>query len=133
VNSDFSWSVAVAFDGDAKDVAGKRIVSHAFGPLDYEDGFFVTQELVEVDGVGGAGAFDETVEIDVVELQTAAIRVYECEGGTGDVFFRHAERRTDSFYKECLAGAEWTTQQKNLTAFKPRAELVTVVERLLGR
>ena len=79
MNSDFSWSVAVAFDGDAKDVAGKRIVSHAFGPLDYEDGFFVTQELVEVDGVGGAGAFVQTVEIDVIELQTSRVRIYQRE------------------------------------------------------
>ena len=120
--------VAVAFYGDAPDVGRKGVVSHAFGPLDHEDRFFVTQQFIEVNGVRGAGAFVEAVEIDVVELQAAGVRVYECEGGTGDVFFRDAQRRTDSFHEDRLAGAEWTTEQQNLTAFKPRAESVPVVE-----
>ena len=81
----------------------------------------------------GAGAFVETIKIDVVELQTSGVRVYESEGRTGDIFFIDTQCGADPFHEDCFARAEWTTQQENLAAFKTRADLVPVVERLLRR
>lgn len=83
--------------------------------------------------MGGAGAFVEAIEIDVVELQASGVRIYEREGRTGDVFFRDTQSRADSFDENRLACSKRTTQQQKLAAFKPRAELIPVVERLLGR
>ena len=83
--------------------------------------------------MGSARAFVETIEIDVIELQASGVRVYERERWTSYIFFFNTQRRTDSLYENCLARSERTTEQKNLTAFKTRAYLVSVVERLLGR
>ena len=105
MNGDSTWGVAVAFDGDAPDVAGQGIGAHSFCPLDHDDGQFVTQQIVEVDGVCGAGAFVETIKIDVVELQTSGVRVYKSERRTGDVFFVDSQRGAHAFHEERLARA----------------------------
>jgi hypothetical protein len=82
-----AWRSAIAFDRDAPNVSGKRVVSHSFGPLDYQHRSFITQKVVEIDGVSSAGAFVEPIEIDVEELQTSRVRVYEREGWTCNVLF----------------------------------------------
>ena len=63
-----SWSGAVAFDRDLPDALRKRVVAHPFSPLDNQNRFFITQQIVEIDGVGSARAFVESIKIDVVEL-----------------------------------------------------------------
>ena len=86
MNADLPGGVAVAGEFDTVDVGGERIGAHAFGPLDDDDGVLVGEEFVEVDGMGGARAFVQTIEIEMVELETSGVRVYECERGTCDIF-----------------------------------------------
>ena len=81
----------------------------------------------------GTGAFVESIEIDVVELQTAGVRIYKCERRTRDVFFSNTQRGADALHEDRLACAEWTTEQKNLASFKTRARLVPEVESLFRR
>jgi hypothetical protein len=42
----------------------------------------------------------------VIKLETAGMRVYEGEGGAGDVFLCNAESRANSFDEESFAGAQ---------------------------
>lgn len=79
----------------------------------------------------GAGAFVETIEIEMIELQTSSVRVDECEGRAGDVLFRDSKSGADSFHKNCFACAERSAEQKNLATRETRADLMTVGERLL--
>ncbi len=125
--------VAVAGHGYVPDVGGEGVGAHSFGPLDHDDAFFVREEIVEVDGVGGTGAFVETIEIEMIELQASGVRVHQSERGARDVFLCDAECRTDTFNKDRLACPERTTEQKDLTAFETRPDLMPIVERLLGR
>src|SRR5215217_9587807 len=60
--------VAVAFDCYSPDIARQGVVSHPFCPFDHYYSLFLSQQVVEVDGVRGAGAFIQTIEIDVVEM-----------------------------------------------------------------
>lgn len=110
LNTDLAGGVAVAGEGDAVDVRGEGVGAHAFGPLDDDDGAFVGEKFVEIDGVGGAGAFVETIEIDVVELKTSVVGIHEGEGGAGDVFRVDSECRGDSFDEDRFPRAEWTAQ-----------------------
>lgn len=107
---DCAGGVAVAGDGDAVDVCGKGIGAHAFGPLDDDDRTLVGEELVEIDGVCGARAFVETIEIEMVELQTTGVGIHESERRAGHVFLIDAERRADAFDEECLACAQWSAE-----------------------
>ena len=106
LGGDSSWGVAVTFDGYAPDVAREGIVAHALGPLDYDYGAFLGQQIVEVHGVGSAGPFVQTIEIDVIELQTSGMRVYECERRARDIFLSDSQSRADPFHKKSFAGAE---------------------------
>ena len=132
-DTDVARGVAVAGDGDAPDVWGQGIVAHALGPLDHDDGAFVGQEFVEIDGVGRGGAFVEAVEVDVVELQASVVRIDERERGTRDFFFVDAEGGANSFDEDRFAGAECAAQEEYLAARELRAELVAVVESLVRR
>ena len=60
--------------------------------------------------MGGAGAFVETIEIDVIKLQTSSVRIYQSEGRTGDVLFSDTQSRADTFDENSLARSKWTTQ-----------------------
>ena len=80
----------------------------------------------------GAGAFVQTIQIDVIEPQTPLIRIDEGERRTGHVFFSNSQRGADTLHIERLSGAEWTTEQKDLATLEPCAELMPVVERLFG-
>ena len=128
-----AWSDAIAFDRDAPDVVRQRVVAHSFRPLDYQHGSFIAQQVVKIYRVGGAGAFVEAIKIDVIKLQSSGVRVYEREGRTCYVFLCDTDCSADSFYKNRFASAEWTTQQKNLAAFKTSTDLVPVIECLLRR
>ena len=52
-----------------------------------------------------SGAFVETVEIDVIELQTSGIRIYERKRRARDVFFSDTQRGADAFDEESFARA----------------------------
>ena len=110
LNADVAGGVAVAGEGDLIDVRGEGVGAHAFGPLDDDDGAFVGEEFVQVDGVRGAGAFVESVEIEMVELKTPGVGIHESERGAGDIFFVDSQRCTDAFDEDRFAGAEWTAQ-----------------------
>ena len=79
----------------------------------------------------GAGAFVETIEIDVVKPQTSVIRIHQRERRTRDVLFRDTQGGADTLYKNRFACSQWTTEQQDFPAFEARPDLVTVVERLL--
>ena len=80
-----------------------------------------------------ARAFVETIEIDVVKLQTPRVWIHQRKRGTRDVLLRDTQRRTDTFHENRFARAQWTTKQQDFSAFESRSDLMTVVERLLWR
>ena len=80
-----------------------------------------------------AGAFIETIKIDVIKLQPSFIRVHQRERRARDVLFRDTQCGADTLYENRFARAEWTTQQQDFSTFEPRSNLVTVVERLLWK
>jgi hypothetical protein len=79
LDGDLPGRGAVAFQGDAPDVAGEGVVAHSLSPLDYDYGFLISQQLIEINRMRGAGAFVQSIEVDVVEEQTAEIGIDEGE------------------------------------------------------
>jgi len=132
LNLNCSWGVAVAGNGDAPGVAGQRIGSHSFRPLDHNDRLFIRQQVVEVDRVCGARAFVETIEVQVIELHTSGVRIHQRERRTGNVFLSDSQSSADPFHENRFASAERSAEQQDLATFESSSDLVAVVERLLG-
>jgi hypothetical protein len=133
LNCYLSRLIAVACNPNTPDILGQRVGPHAFRPLDDYHSFFVGQQLVEIDGVRRAGAFVQTIKIDMVKLKPPGVRVYQRERRTRNVFFIDTQCRADAFDENSFARAQWTTKQQDFAAFESCPDLVTVVECLFGR
>ena len=80
-----------------------------------------------------AGTLVQSIEIDVIKLHSPGIRIHQCEGRAGDVILGDTQCGADTFDENSLTGAQWTTQQQDLSAFESCSNLMTVVERRLWR
>ncbi len=94
----------------------------------------VGQKLFELDGVRGAVAFGEAVEVQVIEDESAfAVAVDEGEGGACDLGRVKSESGGEPLREDGLARAERAAQEQDLAAPQALAHATPGLERLFRR